>query len=76
VSDNGSGMSTEEIAAALNPELSQANASTELQMKASGGLGLGYGIVRDLALANGATVSIESDPAVGTTVTIAFVAGS
>ncbi len=72
VSDNGSGMSALEIAAVLHPDSRNSDATNEVQTKASGGLGLGYGIVQELALANGATVSIESDPKIGTTVTITF----
>jgi two-component system, cell cycle sensor histidine kinase PleC len=72
VSDNGSGMTAVDIAAALNPPNAKSNISSELQIKPTGGLGLGYSIVRELALANNATVSIESDPATGTTVKISF----
>jgi two-component system, cell cycle sensor histidine kinase PleC len=72
VSDNGSGMTAIEIAAALNLPYANSNVPSELQIKPTGGLGLGYSIVRDLALANNATVSIESDPAFGTTVKVSF----
>jgi two-component system, cell cycle sensor histidine kinase PleC len=74
VVDNGSGMSAAEIVAALTPSNPHSNTSSDLQIKASGGLGLGYGIVRDLALSNSATVTIDSNPAIGTTVKIAFLA--
>jgi two-component system, cell cycle sensor histidine kinase PleC len=67
VSDTGSGMTTGEIAAALDPA-----GVPNFEIKPGGGLGLGYPLLRGLARANGATVSIASGAEWGTTVTITF----
>jgi two-component system, cell cycle sensor histidine kinase PleC len=67
VSDTGCGMTPAEIAAALDPA-----GVPNFQARSTGGLGLGYPLLRGLALANGATVSITSGADWGTTVRISF----
>lgn len=70
ITDTGSGMTTDEITRALDPER-----QADFEPRPSGGLGLGYPLILRLADLNGATVAITSDPAHGTSVCITFAAG-
>lgn len=67
VIDNGDGMTPSELARARSPEV-----AVEPLRRRSGGTGLGIPIVRALASASGATLSIDSDIGKGTRVSIAF----
>jgi two-component system, cell cycle sensor histidine kinase PleC len=70
VQDTGHGMDKDEIARVLDPDR-----RTELSPRPSGGLGIGYPLILNLADVNGASVGITSEPGVGTEVTITFAAG-
>jgi signal transduction histidine kinase len=67
VRDTGSGRTTTEIARSLDAS----NPPTPGRRE-KGGLGLGLPLVRSLAEANGARLSIESTPGKGTSATITF----
>lgn len=69
VTDTGSGMSDADIARALDP-----TRPADFEPRASGGLGLGYPLILNLAQLNGATVAISSAPGQGTAVCITFAA--
>lgn len=67
VTDTGSGMSQDDIARALDPAR-----QADFQPRASGGLGLGYPLILQLAAMNGANVAIVSEAGHGTAVDITF----
>jgi signal transduction histidine kinase len=67
VRDSGPGMSKQEIARAL-----EATAAVAAGRRPKGGLGLGLPLVRALAEANGARLSIESTPGKGTVARVTF----
>lgn len=67
VADTGIGISAEDLPNVLTPYFR----ATEAKEKA-GGTGLGLGITDDIVRAHGGTLSIESEPGQGTTVTIRF----
>ena len=67
VADTGRGMSSEEVAGALDPTRHALQTSSP-----SAGSGIGYPLTLRLAALNGASVAIESSPGAGTTATIAF----
>jgi two-component system, cell cycle sensor histidine kinase PleC len=67
VQDTGPGMSTEEIAHALNSE-----APPKPERKEAGGLGIGLPLAQSLAKANGARLEIDSTPGEGTVVALIF----
>ncbi len=72
VVDSGPGMSEADIARALSTQAVPSQEETESQRRPGGGFGIGLALVRTLAAANGATLSISSGPAGGTEVTLAF----
>lgn len=67
VTDTGSGMQAADIARALDP-----TRQADFELRASGGLGLGYPLILSLAQLNGATIGITSKPGQGTAVRITF----
>jgi signal transduction histidine kinase len=67
VEDSGSGMSRAEIA-----EIMQHGDAPQPKRRPGGGLGLGLPLVRALAEANGASLSLESEPGRGTKAKIVF----
>lgn len=67
VEDSGSGMSRAEIARTMD-----LGHGPTPKRRAGGGLGLGLPLVRALAEANGATLTLESEPGRGTKAKIAF----
>jgi signal transduction histidine kinase len=67
VEDNGSGMSRDEIV-----EIMQHGDTPAPKRRAGGGLGLGLPLVRALAEANGAGLTLESEPGRGTKAKIVF----
>ena len=70
VTDTGCGMTPDDMARALDPARPAGFEATP-----SGGMGLGYPVVLDLAARNGATVGIESIVGAGTSVRISFAPG-
>jgi signal transduction histidine kinase len=67
VADNGDGMTTEELERARAGAVAPASVR-----RRSGGTGFGLPLVRSLAAASGATLTIDSAPGEGTRITIAF----
>jgi signal transduction histidine kinase len=67
VQDTGPGMSTGEIARALD-----ADAPPRPERKEAGGLGIGLPLALSLAKANGARLEIDSTPGEGTVVALIF----
>ena len=67
VQDTGPGMSTDEIARALD-----ADAPPRPERKEAGGLGIGLPLASSLAKANGARLEIDSTPGEGTVVALVF----
>ena len=65
VADTGIGIAADDLPHILTPYF-----RTEEAKKKSGGTGLGLGISNDIVLAHGGTLSIESEPGAGTTITI------
>ncbi|MDR7184879.1 signal transduction histidine kinase [Microbacterium trichothecenolyticum] len=65
VADTGIGIAADDLPNILTPYF-----RTEEAKKKSGGTGLGLGISNDIVLAHGGTLSIESEPGAGTTITI------
>ena len=70
VQDTGPGMSSDEIARALD-----ADAPPKPQRKEAGGLGIGLPLALSLARANGARLEIDSTPGEGTVVALIFPKG-
>jgi two-component system, cell cycle sensor histidine kinase PleC len=70
VADTGNGMGAADIERALDGDR-----SSDFVVRPSGGLGLGYPLILELAKDNHARVSIESEAGVGTRVTISFPPG-
>ena len=68
IADNGIGMTEEEVAIALTP-FGQVDGSRTRQRE---GTGLGLPIARALAELHGADFRIESEPDIGTTITVSF----
>jgi signal transduction histidine kinase len=67
VQDTGPGMSTEEIARALDDR-----DPPQLERKEAGGLGIGLPLAQRLAKANGARLEFDSVPGEGTAVAVIF----
>ncbi|MDR7112873.1 signal transduction histidine kinase [Microbacterium trichothecenolyticum] len=65
VADTGIGIAADDLPNILTPYF-----RTEEAKKKSGGTGLGLGISNDIVLAHGGTLSIDSEPGAGTTITI------
>ncbi|MFF2487776.1 ATP-binding protein [Microbacterium sp. NPDC058062] len=65
VADTGIGIAADDLPNILTPYF-----RTEEAKKKSGGTGLGLGISNDIVLAHGGTLTIESEPGAGTTITI------
>lgn len=70
VADNGPGISKDEIARIMSGATSACGG--EERERPGGGYGIGLPLCISLAAANGATLSIESQPGDGTRVTLAF----
>ncbi|MBL6933542.1 MAG: response regulator [Rhodospirillales bacterium] len=66
ISDNGNGMTEDEVAMALEP-LRQVDGSMQRHIE---GIGMGLALVKGIAKLHGGQLSIESEPGKGTTVTI------
>lgn len=78
VRDSGQGMDADDIARALapvRPDDSSAPGGDNRHPRDGGGLGIGLPLVRQLAEANGATVTIDSAPGAGTSVVVTFAKG-
>lgn len=73
IADTGPGMSSDEIAR-ITSGAADTNGG-EGQERPGGGYGIGLPLSMKLAAVNGATLSIESQPGVGTRVTLAFPGG-
>ncbi|WP_052676894.1 PAS domain-containing sensor histidine kinase [Microbacterium trichothecenolyticum] len=65
VADTGIGIAADDLPNILTPYF-----RTEEAKKKSGGTGLGLGISNDIVLAHGGSLSIDSEPGTGTTITI------
>lgn len=70
VSNAGDPIPSDKLQAIFEPLVQAPNASSEVHERSKTSLGLGLFIVREIVLAHGGTISVESSAAAGTTFTI------
>jgi len=70
VSNSGDPIPSDQLQAIFEPLVQAPNAGAEVHERSKTSLGLGLFIVREIVLAHGGTISVESSAAAGTVFTI------
>ncbi|HSM21351.1 MAG TPA: ATP-binding protein, partial [Rubrivivax sp.] len=70
VGNSGDPIPSDKLQAIFEPLVQAPNASSEVHERSKTSLGLGLFIVREIVLAHGGTISVESSSAAGTVFTI------